>query len=39
MAENFKVVREHRRLETNTNVPPVNNNLQIGTVRSRKYSL
>ena len=35
MAENFKVVREHRRLETNINVPPVDDNLQIRTLISR----
>ena len=35
MAENFKVFREHRRSETNMNVPPVDDNLQIRTLRSR----
>ena len=29
MTENFNVVRECRRLETNMNVCPVDNNLQI----------
>ena len=35
MAENFKVVREYRRLDTGINVPPVDNNLQIRTLRTR----
>ena len=35
MAKNFKIVGEFRRLETNMNVPPVDNNLQIRTLRSR----
>ena len=35
MAENFKVVKEYRRLETNINVPPVDNNCQIRTLKSR----
>ena len=35
MAENFKVVRECRRLETNINVPPVDNNFHIRTLQNR----
>ena len=35
MAENFTLVRECRRLETNTNVPAVDNYLQIRTLRIR----
>ena len=35
MAENFKVVRKCRRLETNMNVPPVDNYLQIRILRNR----
>ena len=33
MAENVKVARECRRLETNMNVSPVDNSLQIRTLR------
>ena len=33
--ENFKVLREHGRLETDMNVPSVDNNLLIRTLRSR----
>ena len=35
MAENFKVVRECRKLETKMNVPAVDENLQSRTLRIR----
>ena len=35
MSENIKVAREHRKLETNMNVPPVDEKLYIRTWRSR----
>ena len=35
MIESFKVVRVYRRLETDMNVPPVDNNLQVRTLRNK----
>ena len=35
MTENIKIVREHSRLETEMNVPPVDSNLHVRTLRSR----
>ena len=35
MTENFKIVRECRGLETNLNLPPVDHNLDVKTLRSR----
>ena len=35
MAENAKVVREERRLETDMNVPLVDENLYVHTLKSR----
>ena len=35
MAANIKVVRERRRLNTDMNVPPVDQNLYVRTTRSR----
>ena len=35
MAENTKVAREHRRLNTNMNVPLVDENLYVRTLPSR----
>ena len=35
MSENARVVGEQRRLETNMNAPPVDNNLYVHSLRSR----
>ena len=35
MTENIKMVRECRRLETDMNIPPVDNNQYVRTLRSR----
>ena len=36
MTENMKIEREHRRLETNVHVPPVDGNPYVRTLRNRK---
>ena len=38
MTENVKIARECRRLETNMNVPPVDNYLHVRKLRSRNIS-
>ena len=38
MTENFKIARQHRKLETNMNVPQVDSNLHVRTLRSRNIA-